>query len=113
MYSHIKRLRAAGERKADRDISVDAGVVGHMNVFTQAGEVVAVIYPGGGSGRQEPMLPLLYKARLITMRGDKMLFQGWERPGGYDQPDTDKNRQEWSVRVMVDQPEVAPSERMA
>lgn len=47
------------------------------------------------------------------MQGDGMLFQGWERPRGYDQPDTDANKQEWSIKVMAEQPQVsAPSERM-
>lgn len=113
MYSHIKRLRAGGTRKADRDISADTGVVGHVSVFRQGNEIVAAAYAAGGTGNPEPLLPLLYRAKLVTMQGPGMLFQGWDRPRGYDQPDTDANKQEWSVRVMVEPPQVpAPSERM-
>lgn len=112
MYSHVKRIRFGGKRKADRDISIDAGVIGHINVFIQAGEIVATVYAGGGTGRQDPMLPALYRARLVTMHGDGMLFQGWERPRGWDEVDTDTNKQEWSVKILLDPPMPEPSERM-
>lgn len=104
MYSHIKRLRVGGERKPSRDISANVGVVGHISVFILAGEVVAAVYAGGGTGRPDELLPLLYRAKLVTMQGDGMLFKGWERPRGCDQADADENRQEWSVKLMVEQP---------
>lgn len=113
MYSHIKRLRARGERKPDRDISADPGAVGNLTVFKQGTEVVAAFYAGGGMGKPGELLPTLYRARLVTMHGGGMLFQGWERPLGDDQEDTDKNKQEWSVHLMVAAPEVPPpSERL-
>jgi hypothetical protein len=113
MYSHFKQLRAGGKRKADRDISSDPGVIGHISVFRQGTEVVAAAYATGGTGQPGTILPLLYRAKLVTMQGEGMLFQGWERPLGYDQADTDQNKQEWSVKIMAAQPEAAPpSERL-
>lgn len=100
MYSHIKRLRTRGERKADRDISADPGTIGNVSVFRQGNEIVAAAYAGGGMGKPGEVLPTLYRARLVTMQGQAMLFQGWERPLGYDQQDIDANKQEWSVRLM-------------
>lgn len=113
MYSAIKRLRVHGERKADRDISADPGAIGNLSVFRQGNEIVAAVYAGGGMGQPGEVLPTLYRARLVTMHGQSMLFQGWERPLGYNQADSDKNKQEWSVRLMDDAPEVpTPSERL-
>lgn len=114
MYSHFKRLRASGKRKADRDISSDPGVVGHINIFRQGNEVVAAAYATGGTGQPGAILPLLYRAKLVTMQGDGMLLQGWERPLGCDQTDTDQNKQEWSVKLFTDSPPVPPpSERLS
>lgn len=113
MYSHFKRLRIGGQRKADRDISADPGVIGHISVFRQGSEVIAAAYATGGTGQPGQLLPLLYRARLVTMHGDRMLFRGWERPLRDDQADSDENKQEWSVRLMVEAPSVPPpSERM-
>lgn len=113
MHSHIKRLRSGGQRKADRDISAEVGVAGCISVFIQAGEVVAAAYAGGGTGKPGELLPLLYRMKLVTMQGNCMLFQGWERPRGYDQADTDENKQEWSIKLMAAPPQVpAPSDRM-
>lgn len=113
MYSHFKRLRAAGQRKTDRDIASDPGVVGHISIFRQGNEIVAAAYAVGGTGKPDILLPLLYRAKLVTMQGHGMLFQGWERPRGEDQPDTDANKQEWSVKILAEAPQVLkPSERM-
>lgn len=113
MYSHVKRLRVRGQRKPDRDISADPGAVGNLIVFRQGSEIVAAFYAAGGTGQPGELLPTLYRARLVTMQGQGMLFQGWERPLGHDQVDTDANKQEWSVRLMAEPPVVsAPSERL-
>jgi hypothetical protein len=57
-------------------------------------------------------LLLLYRAKLVTMQGNGMLIQGWERPLGCEQADTDQNKQEWSVKLLADAPPVPPlSER--
>lgn len=113
MYSRIKRLRNRGDRKADRDISADPGTVGHMTVVVVEGVVVASIYAAGSTGRQDPLVPMLFRAKLITMHNDRMLLQGYERTGGQDDPASPMIKQEWAVQVMADQPHVpAPSERM-
>ncbi|PIL46097.1 hypothetical protein CR105_03120 [Massilia eurypsychrophila] len=108
MYSHIKRLRVRGERRPDREISADPGAVGNLTVFRQGAEIVAAFHAGGGTGQPGELLPALFRARLVTMHGQGMLFQGWERPLGHDQKDTESNKQEWSVRLMAAPPEVAP-----
>jgi hypothetical protein len=50
---------------------------------------------GDDRSRQEPLIPVLYEARLITMHGDKMLLRGVERS-----PDGAEHIQEWSVLVV-------------
>jgi hypothetical protein len=95
-------LRACGKRKPDREISSDQGIVGHISIFRQGNEVVAAVYATGGTGQPSALLPLLYRAKLVTMQGDGMLLQGWERPVGCDQADTDQNKQEWSVKLLTD-----------
>lgn len=113
MYSYFKRLRSAGKRNADRDIASDAGVVGHISIFRQGQEVVAAAYATGGTGQPGTILPLLYRAKLVTMQGNGMLIQGWERPLGCEQAGTDQNKQEWSVKLLADAPGVPPpSERL-
>lgn len=93
MYSHFKRLRSFGKRKADRDISSDPGLLGHISIFRQGNEVVATAFATGGTGQPGAILPLLYRAKLVTMQGNGMLIQGWERQLGCDQGDTDHNKQ--------------------
>lgn len=64
MYSHIKRLRVGGTRKADRDIGADPGVVGHVSVFRQGREVVAAAYATGGTGQPDEILPLALPSEI-------------------------------------------------
>lgn len=73
MYSYFKRLRDAGKRKADRDNSLDPGVVGHISIFRQCNEIVGAAYATGGTGQLGAILPLLYRAKLVTMQGNGML----------------------------------------
>jgi hypothetical protein len=49
---------------------------------------------GDDGSRQEPIIPILYDARLVTMHGDKMLFRGLERSA-----EGTEWAQEWSVLV--------------
>lgn len=76
MHSNFKQLRTLGKTNADRDISSDPAVVGHISIFRQGNEVVAAAYATGGTGQPGAILPLLYRAKLVTMRGDGMLLQG-------------------------------------
>jgi hypothetical protein len=113
MYSKIKRLRSRGERKLDREIGADPGTVGHMTVVRLADVPVASVYGVGSSGRQDPFVPMLFRAKLVSMHNNRMLLQGYERIGNQDYPDCPVVKQEWAVEVMTDQPQVpAPSERM-
>lgn len=113
MYSKIKRLRSCGQRLEDRDISADQGTVGYMTVFLLADVPVASVYDVHSSGRQDPLLPMLFRARLVSMHNDRMLLQGYERTGDQDDPASALLKQEWAVQVMTDQPRgPAPSERM-
>jgi hypothetical protein len=113
MYSHIKRLRIRGERKSDREISADPGIIGSMTVVLLANVAVASVYSAVSGGRQDPLIPMLFRAKLVTMHNDRMLLQGYERTGGQDDPDSPVIKQEWAVQVMVDQPRgPAPPERM-
>lgn len=95
MYGKVKRLRAAGKRLSDHEISRLQPVEGEVRVFGLAGVIVAsVSNPNSQVG--DPLLPLLYDARLITMHGHGMLIKGEERPQGDTGP---SYIQEWSVMV--------------
>lgn len=103
MYSKIKRLRARGERKSDREISADPGIIGSMTVVLLANVAVASVYSAVSGGRQDPLIPMLFRAKLVTMHNDRMLLQGYERTGGQEDPDSPMIKQEWAVQVMADQ----------
>jgi hypothetical protein len=93
MYSIVKRLRHRGIRKNDREIQCDPGTAGDMTLALCSGSFELKLAADDGS-RQEPIIPVLLDARLITMHGAKMLFRGAERG-----PDGAECTQEWSVLV--------------
>lgn len=96
MYSIVKRLRTRGIRKRDREIQSDQGTAGDLTLAMCAAGPELKLSSDDGS-RQEPIIPVLNNAQLITMHGDKMLFKGYERgEGGAEFV------QEWSVRVEID-----------
>jgi hypothetical protein len=113
MYSKIKRLRKRGERLDDREISADPGTVGYMTVILLEGVAVASVHDVHNAGGQAPLIPMLFRARLVTMHNDRMLLQGYERTGNQDDSASPVIKQEWAVQVMADQPRGrAPTERM-
>jgi hypothetical protein len=94
MYSIVKRLRHRGIRKHDREIQSDTGTRGDMTLALCSGGCELKLAADDGS-RQEPVIPVLYEARLVTMHSAKMLFKGIERA-----PDGAECCQEWSVLVI-------------
>lgn len=54
--------------------------------------------------QRKPIIPELYSAKVVSMHGDRMLVQGWERVGDRADPAAPMQRQEWSVRLAVPQP---------
>jgi hypothetical protein len=98
MYSKIKQLRHRGVRRSDRDISADSGVDGYLTLALCSGMYELKLHADDGS-RQEAILPILYDAKLISMHGNKMLFQGLERHSDENGP---QFAQAWSVMVMVE-----------
>jgi hypothetical protein len=93
MHSIVKRLRNRGVRKHDREIQTDPGTAGDMTLALCSGGCELKLAADDGS-RQEPIIPVLYEARVVTMHGTKMLFRGIERG-----PDGAEYAQEWSVLV--------------
>lgn len=65
---------------------------------------VAKLHGAGDDSRQKPLFPELYRAKVVGMIGDKMLFQGYERIGDQSNPDAPTIRQEWAVQIMAEQP---------
>jgi len=95
MYSIVKRLRSGGIRKNDRDIQADPGAAGELTLSISSGGPQAKLAKHDDS-RQEPIIPILTDAKLVTMHLDKMLFRGIERgEGGAECV------QEWSVMVLA------------
>jgi hypothetical protein len=105
MYSRIKRLRRGGERKEDREISADPGQVATVTMATVENVVVIEAFEPGIGGRRALICPPMWRARVVSMHGDKMLVQGFERTGNPDDPNSAVQKQEWAIQVMVDQPE--------
>lgn len=104
MYSKVKRLRRRGERRSDHEIAADEGVVGHLTIVLIENVPVMKLHAAGDDAVQRPILPLVWRAKVVMIRGDKMLFQGFERIGNPDDPDAPVEKQEWAVQVMADQP---------
>ncbi len=100
MYSKIKRLRRGGERFTDREIAADPGVVGHMTICIVGTVAVAKVHAAGDDARKTAMFPELWRARVVGMNGNRMLFQGFERRGNQADPDAPLIKQEWAVQVM-------------
>lgn len=104
MYSKVKRLRRGGDRKRDHEIAADEGVVGHLTIVLIENVPVMKLHAAGDDSVQKPILPLMWRAKVAMVRGDKMLFQGYERVGNQDDPDSPVEKQEWAVQVMVAPP---------
>ncbi len=104
MYSKVKRLRRRGERISDREIGADPGIVGHVTIVLVENVPVMKLHGAGDDAVQKPIIPLMWRAKVVMIRGDKMLFQGFERVGDQDDPDAPTEKQEWAVQVMVDPP---------
>lgn len=104
MYSIVKRLRTRGERRSDREIAADEGVVGHLTVCKVDKLTVMSIYAPLDDSQRKPIVPNLYGAKVVFMHGDGMLVQGWERVGNRADPDPPMQKQEWSVKLAVPQP---------
>ena len=66
-----------------------------MSVYGIGATIQISIYDG--SANQQPLLPDLYDARLVTMQGVKMLFSGIQRTGD---PREAQYLQEWSVLIL-------------
>lgn len=94
MYSAVKPLRIRGQRRPEREILSSAPVQGNLTLACCAG-VPELNLSARDDSTAQPLLPILYEARMIGMHGNKMLFKGLERdPGGAE------FSQEWSVMVL-------------
>jgi len=94
MYGRVKRLRERGQRMSDREISQAPFAEGAVRVYGLGGVIVAAVTdPASQIG--DPLIPLLYEAKLTTMTDGGMLLKGEERPQGDAGP---AYVQEWSVR---------------
>lgn len=95
MYGKVKQLRGAGKRLSDHDIARSDFAAGEVRVFGLGSSIVtSVTDPQSQVG--DPLIPVLYEAKLITMHGTKMLLKGEERPQGVSGP---AYVQEWAVVV--------------
>lgn len=93
MRVKVKLLRLRGIRRADRDISQDEGIVGELVMHTVGSTPQLLLHSGEGS-RMEPIIPLLFDARIAAMHNDKMMFEG------IDRSEKAWYAQTWSVMVL-------------
>ena len=104
MYSKINRLRRAGARRSDHEIHADPGIIGHVTVVQIEKTPYMSVHAPMASGRPVPMIPPLWRAKVVSMQGDKMLVQGFERLGDENDASAPHERQEWAIQEMVEQP---------
>lgn len=95
MKATVKILRSDGRRRADRDIQSQAGTIGMLTMATVEGSIELKLYDPNDS-QLKPLIPPLWDARLVAMRGNRMLFQGLTARWG-----DGGVAQEWSVEVMA------------
>jgi hypothetical protein len=95
MYCKIKFLRQRGVRRNDREIAADLGAEGELTLAL-CGPSYELKLQARDSSRGEPIVPILYDARLTSMHGDKMLFQGIERTSD----EGPHYAQAWSVMIL-------------
>jgi hypothetical protein len=96
MYSRIKILRRHGARLAEREIIGQKGHDGELTLYRSGGWIELKLSEPNDQ-RKEPIVPILYDAKLVTMHGDRMLFQGMERTGDEKHA---QYMQEWSVMLL-------------
>lgn len=96
MLVKVKILRNHGVRRSDREITADACVDGQLSLYQSGGQCELKLSGDDGS-RHEPIIPVLFGAKLATVHGDKMLFHGLERQG--EAADA-QYFQEWSMMVL-------------
>jgi hypothetical protein len=98
MYSKVKVLRQRGVRRHQNEISSDPGKIGHLTMVGVAGVLELKLHGPEDDSQRKPIIPVLFHAKMTTMHGARMLFQGCEDPAA---PDC---IQEWAVEIMVAQP---------
>lgn len=94
MRVKVKIIRNRGIRRSNREIGQDEGIVGELVMHIVGSTPELLLHSGEGS-RMEPIIPLLYDARVVSMHSDKMLFEGIERAGEV------WYAQAWSVMVLA------------
>lgn len=95
MKVSVKAIRHHGIRYTDTQIASIEPTEGYL-AFYGVGTTLEITLTNGDALRQ-PLLPVLYDARLVSMHNAKMLFAGIQRTA-------DKNAaqyfQEWSVTIV-------------
>ena len=93
MYSKVKPLRTRGLRRSDRDISAAKPVEGELTMLI-CGVTSELKLSSPTDSTAQPLIPILYDARLSAMHSNKMLFKGIERDSHGAE-----FVQEWSVQI--------------
>jgi hypothetical protein len=93
MYCKVKVLRHRGARRNQHEISADPGTDGDLTL-ARVGATLELKLAAADDSQQQPIVPVLYDAQLVTMQGNKMLFAGLQRENGIGY------EQEWSVMVL-------------
>lgn len=95
MHSSVKCLRQRGLWKHINDVQSEPSATGDITLVLCVDGAQLKLSSDDGS-LQEPIMPVLLDAKLVTMHTDKMLFKGIERgEGGAEFV------QEWSVLVLA------------
>lgn len=94
MKATVKILRSNGRRRAEREIQTDSGVTGALTMATVEGALELKLYDPNDS-QMKPLIPPLWEAKAVAIRGNRMLFQGltarWA-DGGV--------AQEWAIEIV-------------
>lgn len=95
MKVSVKPIRQHGARLSDQQIASLTPTDGYLSFYGVGTTLQLSLYDG--SAKQEPLVPSLYDARLVSMHGNKMLFAGIQRTAD---PMAAQYLQEWSVVIV-------------
>lgn len=93
MRATIKILRVDGRRKADRDIQSDRGHQGALSLAKVGDSFELKLYDPNDS-QMKPLVPPLWEAKAVGMRGNRMLWHGLTARWG-----DGGIAQEWSIEL--------------
>ena len=104
MYSKILQLRVRGVERPERDVSNDAGVFGAVEMVKVGGYLRMQVSEYGNHLAQGVLLPALWDAKCAGLRGNLMIWQGYQQHQLPEKKGNPVYFQEWRVEIVGERP---------